>query len=182
MSSLLDLLKRKNDQPIRWEELPNLHSDSEDPDLLIRSLISEKLSLGIREVVFCLPGKEAESLKKSHDFLKLVRDLKQGGFTISSADSDKILSGTGESSEKFFQFLKNRSHNAPCLVWTRRGIASEIESKYHDFLKYPHRIHGQEFEPFRPSRFTIRVKLLSIVSAIIMISMSLMITMATYFF
>ncbi|TGK31591.1 HAMP domain-containing protein [Leptospira yasudae] len=181
MSRLLDRFIRKRDKTIRWEELPNLRSDGDDPDLLIRSLIGEKLALGIREVVFCLPGKEAETLKKSHDFLRLVRDLKHGGFTISSADSDKILSGSGESSEKFFQFLKNRSHNTPCLIWTGHGLASSIESKYYDFLKHPQHPHGYD-EPFRPSRFTIRVKLLSIVSAIIMISMSLMITMATYFF
>ncbi len=180
MSNLLDRSKSKNDRPIRWEELPNLHSDSQDPDWIVRSLISEKPALGIREIVFCLPGKEAESLKKSDNFLKLVRDLKHGGFSISSANSDKILSGAGESSEKFFHFLKNLSATSSCLVWVGRGKVSEIESKYHNFLK--HLDLSREFEPFRPSRFTIRVKLLSIVSAIIMLSMSLMITMATFFF
>ncbi|TGM52938.1 adenylate/guanylate cyclase domain-containing protein [Leptospira adleri] len=184
MSRLLDRFFRRSNKKIRWEELPNLHSDSEDPDLLIRSLISEKLALGIREIVFCLPSKEAESLKKSNDFMRLVRDLKHGGFSISSGDSDRILSGIGESSEKFFNFLKNRPQPSACLVWTRHGLAKGLELKYHDFLKHPHAVHSynREAEPFRPSRFTIRVKLLSIVSAIIMISMSLMITMATYFF
>ncbi|AAN48192.1 adenylate/guanylate cyclase domain-containing protein [Leptospira interrogans] len=176
---MLDRWKDKNDKSVRWEELPNLHSDLQDLDLIIRSLISEKLSLGIREIIFCLSAEQALSLKKSRDFLKLIKDLKRAGFTISSADKDKILSTNVESSSKFFRYLENRSRNVNCLVWTEDLALSQIESKYYDFLNH---FHGYKFESFRPSRFTIRVKLLSIVSAIITLSMGLMITMATYFF
>lgn len=179
---MLDRWKNKSDKSVRWEELPNLHSDLQDLDLIIRSLISEKLSFGIREIIFCLSAEQALSLKKSGDFLKLIKDFKRAGFTISSADKDKILSTNVESSSKFFRYLESRSRNANCLVWTEGPELSQIESKYYDFLNHFRQIHGNEFEPFRPSRFTIRVKLLSIVSAIITLSMSLMITMATYFF
>lgn len=174
---MLDRWKNKNDKSVRWEELPNLNSDLQDLDLIIRSLISEKLSLGIREIVFCLSAEQALSLKKSRNFLKLIKDLKRAGFTISSADRDKILSANVESSSKFFRYLENRSRNTNCLVWTE---LSQIESKYYDFLNHFRQINGDQ--SFRPSRFTIRVKLLSIVSAIITLSMGLMITMATYFF
>ncbi|NDK04779.1 Adenylate/guanylate cyclase catalytic domain protein [Leptospira kirschneri serovar Mozdok] len=179
---MLNRWKNKSDKSVRWEELPNLHSDLQDLDLIIRSLISEKLSFGIREIIFCLSAEQALSLKKSGDFLKLIKDFKRAGFTISSADKDKILSTNVESSSKFFRYLESRSRNANCLVWTEGPELSQIESKYYDFLNHFRQIHGNEFEPFRPSRFTIRVKLLSIVSAIITLSMSLMITMATYFF
>ncbi|UOG57363.1 adenylate/guanylate cyclase domain-containing protein [Leptospira noguchii] len=174
---MLDRWKNKNDKSVRWEELPNLNSDLQDLDLIIRNLISEKLSLGIREIIFCLSAEQALSLKKSRNFLKLIKDLKRAGFTISSADRDKILSTNVESSSKFFRYLENRSRNTNCLVWTE---LSQIESKYYDFLNHFRQIHGDQ--SFRPSRFTIRVKLLSIVSAIITLSMGLMITMATYFF
>ncbi|EKR72266.1 adenylate/guanylate cyclase catalytic domain protein [Leptospira noguchii str. 2006001870] len=174
---MLDRWKNKNDKSVRWEELPNLNSDLQDLDLIIRNLISEKLSLGIREIIFCLSAEQALSLKKSRNFLKLIKDLKRAGFTISSADRDKILSANVESSSKFFRYLENRSRNTNCLVWTE---LSQIESKYYDFLNHFRQIHGDQ--SFRPSRFTIRVKLLSIVSAIITLSMGLMITMATYFF
>ncbi|UOG61195.1 adenylate/guanylate cyclase domain-containing protein [Leptospira noguchii] len=177
---MLDRWKNKNDKSVRWEELPNLNSDLQDLDLIIRSLISEKLSLGIREIVFCLSAEQALSLKKSRNFLKLIKDLKRAGFTISSADRDKILSANVESSSKFFRYLENRSRNTNCLVWTEISELSQIESKYYDFLNHFRQIHGDQ--SFRPSRFTIRVKLLSIVSAIITLSMGLMITMATYFF
>ncbi|EMO54062.1 adenylate/guanylate cyclase domain-containing protein [Leptospira noguchii] len=177
---MLDRWKNKNDKSVRWEELPNLHSDLQDLDLIIRSLISEKLSLGIREIVFCLSAEQALSLKKSRNFLKLIKDLKRAGFTISSADRDKILSANVESSSKFFRYLENRSRNTNCLVWTEISELSQIESKYYDFLNHFRQINGDQ--SFRPSRFTIRVKLLSIVSAIITLSMGLMITMATYFF
>lgn len=73
---MLDRWKNKSDKSVRWEELPNLHSDLQDLDLIIRSLISEKLSFGIREIIFCLSVEQALSLKKSGDFLKLIKDLK----------------------------------------------------------------------------------------------------------
>ncbi|EMO26405.1 hypothetical protein LEP1GSC170_3244, partial [Leptospira interrogans serovar Bataviae str. HAI135] len=104
--------------------------------------------LGIREIIFCLSAEQALSLKKSRNFLKLIKDLKRAGFTISSADRDKILSTNVESSSKFFRYLENRSRNTNCLVWTE---LSQIESKYYDFLNHFRQIHGDQ--SFRPSRF-----------------------------
>ncbi|WP_425460691.1 adenylate/guanylate cyclase domain-containing protein [Leptospira gomenensis] len=184
MSRLLDRFKKKSVKRIYWETLPDLSSVGEDADLLIRTLISRKLEDGVRETVFCLPAKKADALKKSHDFLTLVRGLKHAGFSISSADSEKILSGNVESSEKFFRFLQNRSETSAVQVWTSESGHGEIESKYYNYLKHEKNsgTYDSGGETFRPSRFTIRVKLLSIVSAIIVISMGLMITMATYFF
>lgn len=175
----------------------------------IEPWLEEVHSYGIREVILWGSPNEAASWKKNAAFRKLLQTLRSEGVSLTTLDGSKFRSGTA-SEEKLEHYLRGLGKKNSVLVWYSLDEAEKILGVLKDRFQPKEHRRTQPFSPvpkkprvikpssgggygksgkdasereaFRPSRITIRVKLLSIVSVIVVFSMGLMIYLATSLF
>lgn len=158
---------------------------------------------GIQEVVFWGTKSEASGWKNSQVFKDLVKKLQEDKIRLSTMDGAKFRSSP-DSARKLDRFL--RSHLGSVLVCYSENESNEFVKLMQEILsgkkeesakvytpyspniisekpkkekQEPPKNHGEDF---KASRITIRVKLLAIVSAIVVVSMGLVIGLATSLF
>ncbi|EQA44830.1 adenylate/guanylate cyclase catalytic domain protein [Leptospira broomii serovar Hurstbridge str. 5399] len=172
--------------------------------------LEEVHTRGIREVILWGSPTEAGAWKRNPGFIKLIKSLKSEQISITTLDGSKF-NLSDKSVEKLISFLQARGKKSPVLFWYSLDEADRVLSVFKDRFPLTEKIVSTPFSPikkpapvqevrsefanygksgkdsaereaFRPSQVTIRVKLLSIVSAIVVLSMGFMIALATTLF
>ncbi|TGL63731.1 adenylate/guanylate cyclase domain-containing protein [Leptospira sarikeiensis] len=157
---------------------------------------------GIQEVVFWGTKSEASGWKNDPVFRDLVKKLQEDKIRLSTMDGAKFRSAP-DTVRKLDRFL--RSHLGSVLICYSENEASAFVKLMQEVLegeKEPNKTYTpytpeipkekpkkekqesikNHSEEFKASRITIRVKLLAIVSAIVVVSMGLVIGLATNLF
>ncbi|TGK07808.1 HAMP domain-containing protein [Leptospira semungkisensis] len=162
-------------------------------------LLEEIHTRGIQEVIFWGTKSEAAGWKSEPAFVDLVKKLQEARIHLSTMDGAKFRSSF-DSTRKLKRFLSSYT-NSVMLCYSENEEAGLLKLLQESFKKeepkpyvpYSPDLSSSKKEPkqespknhpedFKASPITIRVKLLAIVSAIVVVSMGLVIGLATNLF